>query len=253
MWNKMPVGDCDCHKKTKGLACKYRLNTAGLRQVQCSEVELKTNWLLLPADSPTASWVWSFSTMSLGANKAPSSSLLMKTGSSVSSPGVILLLTFCKNSPPYSVSSSSNSSTRAMYFNALDLSETKTTTKSPIYVSILFFKIFFECVFAECRSTANWCCVKRSDGQVVSFREAKPLLFASFLVLCQEFGTLKLFFSATSYACCLHFSNDKLQYMSAKQLMWHARSFSMSAGIILWRRLFEAYPTAQSGSACFFI
>jgi len=32
MWNKMPVGDRNCHKTTKGLACKYRLTPSPMQR-----------------------------------------------------------------------------------------------------------------------------------------------------------------------------------------------------------------------------
>ena len=121
------LGTTNATRKPKGLPANTGWKPQACAKSTAEKSNWKRDWLLLLADPSTASGVGSFRTMSLGTNEALSFSLTMKTGSSASSPGVNLLLTFCKNTP-YSSSSSSKSSTRAIYFNALDFPETKTTT-----------------------------------------------------------------------------------------------------------------------------
>jgi len=64
--------------------------------------------------------------------------------------------------------------------------------------------------------------------------------FPAFLFLCQEFETLQ---QTRGLAVCI-FPTANHNYMCAKQLMWLARSFSMSA------RIFSVAKTCSSISNC---
>jgi len=74
-----------------------------------------------------------------------------------------------------------------------------------------------------------------------------------FSVLCQEFGTLSYFFQLTRIPAAYIFPTTNYNTCLLSSVCDLQGLFSMSAGIILWRRLVKAYPTAQSGFACLLI
>ena len=150
----------------------------------------------------------------------------MKRCSSVSFPWVTLLLTvnLLQESPSYS-SSSSKLSTRAMYFNSLDLPETKTTTWSPMCVSAFFSKYSLTVCLLNAVARPIDAVSRDLMDKLCHFLTPNHHCLPAFLVSCQEFATLKSFLQQIRMLAAYIFTNDKPQYMSAEQLMWLARFF----------------------------